>query len=470
MLRLAVRRWPQRTRAVNTFWIDDAAAARGRQHRRRWLRRICARMSSDGRLTMRMWRSLARAGAAAVVCAAMERWAGASVARCRVGRPTAVMYWPSGSRTFRVAPTARCCPSRALTSSSTQRRWVWASATRCRWLSTAIPDEAVVLDLVYRRRENAVCARRARMRGLRAADGLVMLLEQGALAFERWFGVGPDREMMRRALAGRAVGGTAAGLTRPSLVLRAARAPALRPLLSALSAQCATGRSGARQDAVCGACWLTRLQQLLGAPLCTLRTSGRSASSCRVVSYCCTRESCARALRVLDVRWERSGRRARAQVSAAGACLPTRWLERMARLRCRARRRSERSGLVAGAARQRSASVSAATTRVSCSREEISRRLALPGLAWRAASARVIRHRKRALTAEQRLRNVARRIRGRGRIPGALSWRAPDPRGRCDHDRRDHERVRGGTVCRWRPLRCIRDIRPRACPGRPRPP
>jgi shikimate dehydrogenase len=35
---------------------------------------------------------------------------------------------------------------------------------------------------------------------MRAADGLPMLLEQGALSFQRWFGVEPDREAMRRAL------------------------------------------------------------------------------------------------------------------------------------------------------------------------------------------------------------------------------------------------------------------------------
>jgi shikimate 5-dehydrogenase len=28
-----------------------------------------------------------------------------------------------------------------------------------------------------------------------------MLIEQGALAFERWFGVPPDRDVMRRAVA-----------------------------------------------------------------------------------------------------------------------------------------------------------------------------------------------------------------------------------------------------------------------------
>jgi hypothetical protein len=41
----------------------------------------------------------------------------------------------------------------------------------------------------------------ARARGHRATDGLTMLLEQGALAFERWFGMNPDRIAMRAALA-----------------------------------------------------------------------------------------------------------------------------------------------------------------------------------------------------------------------------------------------------------------------------
>jgi shikimate dehydrogenase len=41
---------------------------------------------------------------------------------------------------------------------------------------------------------------RARARGLRAADGLSMLVEQGALAFSRWFGIEPDRDAMWNAL------------------------------------------------------------------------------------------------------------------------------------------------------------------------------------------------------------------------------------------------------------------------------
>jgi shikimate dehydrogenase len=59
--------------------------------------------------------------------------------------------------------------------------------------------DAAVLDLVYRRGETAL-VRAARARGLRAQDGLTMLVEQGALAFERWFSVRPDREAMWEAV------------------------------------------------------------------------------------------------------------------------------------------------------------------------------------------------------------------------------------------------------------------------------
>jgi shikimate dehydrogenase len=58
---------------------------------------------------------------------------------------------------------------------------------------------AAVLDLVYRRSETQ-WIRAARARGLPAADGLVMLIEQGAAAFERWFGFPPDRDAMWSAV------------------------------------------------------------------------------------------------------------------------------------------------------------------------------------------------------------------------------------------------------------------------------
>ncbi len=67
-------------------------------------------------------------------------------------------------------------------------------------VSTELLDaSAVVLDLVVGRNETPL-VRAARTRGHRAADGLTMLIEQGALAFERWFGTPPDRDVMRRAV------------------------------------------------------------------------------------------------------------------------------------------------------------------------------------------------------------------------------------------------------------------------------
>lgn len=62
-----------------------------------------------------------------------------------------------------------------------------------------IARETAVMDLVYRR-GGTPWVKAARKRGNRAADGLPMLLEQGALSFQRWFGMEPDREAMRQAL------------------------------------------------------------------------------------------------------------------------------------------------------------------------------------------------------------------------------------------------------------------------------
>ena len=64
---------------------------------------------------------------------------------------------------------------------------------------SALRGNAAVLDLVYRRGETA-WVRAARARGLRARDGLVMLIEQGAAAFEQWFGFPPSRDAMWSAV------------------------------------------------------------------------------------------------------------------------------------------------------------------------------------------------------------------------------------------------------------------------------
>ncbi|MGB5809731.1 MAG: shikimate dehydrogenase [Polyangiales bacterium] len=63
----------------------------------------------------------------------------------------------------------------------------------------ALPDDAAVIDMVYKPLETTVL-RAARARGLKGVDGLGMLLHQGAIAFEMWTGQRPPLDVMRRAL------------------------------------------------------------------------------------------------------------------------------------------------------------------------------------------------------------------------------------------------------------------------------
>lgn len=63
-----------------------------------------------------------------------------------------------------------------------------------------LPPGAIALDGVYAPVNTAFLGA-ARERGLQAADGLEMLVEQGALAFELWTGSPADRNAMRAALA-----------------------------------------------------------------------------------------------------------------------------------------------------------------------------------------------------------------------------------------------------------------------------
>jgi shikimate dehydrogenase len=62
-----------------------------------------------------------------------------------------------------------------------------------------LPATAVVADIVYAPLETALLAT-ARARGLRAVDGLGMLLHQAVGGFERWFGVRPQVTEALRAL------------------------------------------------------------------------------------------------------------------------------------------------------------------------------------------------------------------------------------------------------------------------------
>lgn len=62
-----------------------------------------------------------------------------------------------------------------------------------------LPPQAVVYDLVYNPAET-VLLRRARRQGLKAANGLGMLVEQARLAFARWTGYTPSAQTLWEAL------------------------------------------------------------------------------------------------------------------------------------------------------------------------------------------------------------------------------------------------------------------------------
>jgi shikimate dehydrogenase len=63
-----------------------------------------------------------------------------------------------------------------------------------------LPADATVFDLVYVPAETPLLAA-ARARGLRAANGSEMLIQQAVIAFERWTGVSDMADVMRGAVA-----------------------------------------------------------------------------------------------------------------------------------------------------------------------------------------------------------------------------------------------------------------------------
>jgi len=63
----------------------------------------------------------------------------------------------------------------------------------------SLPNNAIVYDLVYNPSETKL-VKEARAAGLIAVTGLGMLIEQAALAFERWTGITASRDAMRNAV------------------------------------------------------------------------------------------------------------------------------------------------------------------------------------------------------------------------------------------------------------------------------
>ncbi len=187
----------ERVRAVNTFRIGDDGALEGTNTDVGGfdaLARQAGALRPGARVAV-----LGAGGSAAAVLAALERWTEARVTlfnRTAARAAGLASRFPIVSRLARDAEDAVEDATLVVNTTSLGLRADDPFPVGVQSLRA----DATVLDLVYRPGETA-WVRAARERGHVAADGLGMLLEQGALAFEWWLGIAAPRDVMRDALA-----------------------------------------------------------------------------------------------------------------------------------------------------------------------------------------------------------------------------------------------------------------------------
>jgi len=196
-----------RAGAVNTFWFNDGTL-HGDNTDVGGFRLAVDELLAGEPLPTRVI-LLGAGGAAAAVCVAAEQWGATAVdviARSRGAAHRLAARFPrlvtivdsvESPATNDLTARARRAAAAPLVVNATPLGGTDEDALPMGL--ALLPPRSAVLDLVYRRGETRF-VREARAAGHRSADGLTMLLEQGALAFERWFGVAPDRDAMRRSV------------------------------------------------------------------------------------------------------------------------------------------------------------------------------------------------------------------------------------------------------------------------------
>jgi len=185
----------QRVGAINTYWTDESDALIGDNTDVAGFAHLAAAVLGEQPAGIRVT-VLGAGGAAAAVLAALEQWPDCHVTL-------------AGRNSERVRNLADRFPvvqdrDRDVVHSVRDAQVV-VNATPVGQSDELLPapiealaPDAVVLDLVCRKGETA-WVREARRRGHRASGGLPMLVEQGALAFERWLGIPAPRAVMWRA-------------------------------------------------------------------------------------------------------------------------------------------------------------------------------------------------------------------------------------------------------------------------------
>lgn len=185
----------ERVGAVNTFWVDDDGALVGDNTDVGGFdatARTLLGVDSNG-IAVGV---LGAGGAAAGVLAAVERWPGC----------IAHVYNRTPERAGRLAERFGAFVQPVDDVGVVAGADLVVNATSVGLRDDSMPmdpaivaPQARVVDLVYKPGETRF-VHALRARGIRACDGLEMLVEQGALAFERWFGIAPKRAVMWEAV------------------------------------------------------------------------------------------------------------------------------------------------------------------------------------------------------------------------------------------------------------------------------
>jgi shikimate dehydrogenase len=186
----------RRVGAVNTFWTEDSALVGDNTDVEGFnalVREVLGEIPRSARVAL-----LGAGGASAAVLAAIEQWDGARALLAGRSPEKGVALAARFPGLAEVADS---------TSDALRGATIVVNATPVGMTDDRhpvsldlVPEGATVLDLVYRKGGTS-WTRLARERGQRAADGLTMLIAQGAASFERWFGIAPDLDAMRKAVA-----------------------------------------------------------------------------------------------------------------------------------------------------------------------------------------------------------------------------------------------------------------------------
>jgi shikimate dehydrogenase len=185
----------ERVGAVNTFWCDGDVLVGDNTDVGGVLEALARAFPARSFHRVAL---IGAGGSAAAVCAAAERWPGAQVRVWARTQERAAKLAARFAHVSAVASREVALADADLVVNATPLGLQPGDPLPVE--PSSIPPKAAVFDLVYQRGETA-WVRAARGAGHQAADGLGMLIGQGALAFERWFGQLPDRSTMWAAVS-----------------------------------------------------------------------------------------------------------------------------------------------------------------------------------------------------------------------------------------------------------------------------